>query len=60
MWRKIRQALCRHRFYAPNTLSYYDSRTDTCTITETCIKCGKRFSFRYPMKTFLGEVQANE
>lgn len=53
MWRKIRQALCRHRFQALHTRSYYDPITDTVIITETCIKCGKQFSFRAPFENFL-------
>lgn len=59
MWRKILQTLCQHRFQALHTRSYYDPITDTVIITETCIKCGKQFSFHAPFENFL-KIKPND
>lgn len=56
MWNKLKQLLCRHRFHALNTQCCYDPRTGTMTITETCIKCGKKFRFYASAENFGLEV----
>ncbi len=51
---KIKQFLCGltgHKFNN-NTDCKYDEENKTYTITETCYKCGKKFSFTAPSKNF--------
>lgn len=42
--REVRQKLCRHRFHPMNTRVICDGK-GRVYITETCEKCGKRFTF---------------
>lgn len=41
-----------HRFKSGNTKSCCDDKNKTCTITDTCHKCGKKFSFTATYKQF--------
>ena len=53
--KKIKQFLCgltNHKFKSNDTDCKYDDVNKTCTITETCCKCGKKFSFTAPSKNF--------
>jgi hypothetical protein len=55
MINKIKQFLCgltNHKFKSNDTDCKYDDANKTCTITETCCKCGKKFSFTAPSKNF--------
>jgi hypothetical protein len=52
---RIKQFLCGityHKFLSKDTESKYDPKNKTITITETCCKCGKKFSFTAPAKNF--------
>ena len=52
---KIKQFFCgltNHKFKSSDTDCKYDDVNKTCTITETCYKCGKKFSFTAPSKNF--------
>ena len=53
---KIKQFLCgifiNHSFRSSDTKSIYNDETHTFTITETCCKCGKQFSFTTHEKNF--------
>lgn len=52
---KIKQFLCgltNHKFKSNDTDCKYDSVNKTYTITETCCRCGKKFSFAAPAKNF--------
>ena len=52
---KLKQFLCgltNHKFKSNDTDCKYDDVNKTCTITETCCKCGKKFSFTAPSKNF--------
>lgn len=49
---ETRQKLCCHRFRSIDTRVHYDQKHGTITITETCVKCGKRFSFTATEKAF--------
>lgn len=52
---KIKQLLCgitQHQFKSVDTDSKYDNEKDTITITETCCRCGKQFSFTAPSRCF--------
>ena len=52
---KIKQFFCgltNHKFKSSDTDCKYDDVNKTCTITETCYKCGKMFSFTAPSKNF--------
>lgn len=46
--KEIKKLLCRHRFIPGTTDVKWNEDTQTHTITETCCKCGKRFSFTTP------------
>ena len=52
----LKQFLCglmnRHSFKLNETVCKYDDENKTCTITETCCRCGKKFSFTAPSKNF--------
>ena len=55
MNKKVKQFLCgltSHKFKSDDTDCKYDSVNKTYTITETCYKCGKKFSFTAPSKNF--------
>lgn len=57
---KIIQFLCglagNHKFKSNDTDCQYDDANETYTITETCCKCGKKFSFTTLSKNFgIGE-----
>jgi hypothetical protein len=41
-----------HKFKSGSTLAHCDNKTKMCTITETCYKCGKQFSFSATYKNF--------
>lgn len=41
-----------HKFKSSDTESKCNDKEKTCTITETCYKCGKRFSFTGTYKQF--------
>lgn len=46
--RRLKQFLCGifgHSFNGYSTESTYDSDTHEITIIETCVRCGKEFSF---------------
>lgn len=51
-----RQDLCGllggHRFSSVDTDVHYDPENGKFTITETCFKCGKKFSFTTTEKAF--------
>lgn len=53
---KIKQFLCglftHHKFYDRDTKCEWNEETDEYTITETCARCGKVFSFTAPSKNF--------
>lgn len=53
---KIKQFLCglftNHRFNSFDTDCHYNKEEKTFTITETCCRCGKKFSFTAPEKNF--------
>lgn len=52
---KLKQFLCgltNHKFKSNDTDCKYDDVNNTCTITETCCKCGKKLSFTAPSKSF--------
>lgn len=49
---KIKQLLCCHKFKSTDTDCKYNKTYDTYKITETCYKCGKKFSFTAPSKNF--------
>ena len=40
------------KFKSTDTQSKYDDETKEVTITETCYKCGKKYSFTAPIKNF--------
>lgn len=53
--KQIKQFLCgstNHRFNNSDTDCKYDAVNKTCTITEICCRCGKKFSFTAPSKNF--------
>lgn len=53
--RKIRQFLCeitQHKFKSVDKHCYYNANDDTFTITETCCRCGKQFSFTASSECF--------
>lgn len=55
MKNKLKQFLCglaHHKFKDTDTKCQYDSEKDEYTITETCCRCGKKFSFSAPAKKF--------
>lgn len=56
MKRRIRQFLCglftNHRFNSSDTDCHYNEKEKTFTITETCCKCGKSFSFTASEENF--------
>ena len=41
-----------HKFKSGETKSELDDKKKVCTITETCCKCGKEFSFTATYKQF--------
>lgn len=41
-----------HKFKSGSTLAHCDDKIKMCTITETCYKCGKQFSFSATYKNF--------
>ena len=41
-----------HKFKSGSTLAHCDDKIKMCTITETCYKCGKQFSFSTTYKAF--------
>lgn len=49
---KLKQLFCIHKFKCSDTDCKYSATYDTYTITETCYKCGKKFSFTAPSKNF--------
>ena len=49
---KLKQLFCFHKFKSNDTDCKYSATYDTYTITETCYKCGKKFSFTAPSKNF--------
>lgn len=52
---KIKQFLCgltHHRFQSGKSKCEYNKQTDEYTITDTCVRCGKQFSFTAPAKNF--------
>lgn len=52
---KLKQSLCgltNHYFLSNDTECKYDKTNKTYTITETCCKCGKKYSFTAPAKNF--------
>lgn len=52
---RIKQFLCgltNHKFKSKDTECKHNEADNTFTITETCCKCGKRFSFTAPSKNF--------
>lgn len=53
---KLKQLLCgltlRHSFKSGDTVCEYDDENKTCTVTETCYRCGKKFSFTAPSRKF--------
>lgn len=50
-----------HKFKDRDTECRYDNGIKLYTITETCCKCGKKFSFSAPSKNFgLPEMEDDE
>lgn len=53
---KLKQTLCGiftgHRLNDTDRECKYNEKDKTFTITETCCKCGKKFSFTVPEKNF--------
>ena len=52
---KLKQFLCgltNHKFKSSDTDCKYDDSNNTVTITETCCKCGKKFSYTTSSKNF--------
>lgn len=53
---KIKQFLCglftNHCFLGDDTKLKWNRETDEYTITETCKRCGKNYSFTTPAKKF--------
>ena len=52
---RIKQFLCglkNHKFKSEDTECKHDEVNKTFTITETCCRCGKKFSFTAPSKNF--------
>lgn len=47
-FREIKKHFCRHQFIPGTTDVKWNEDEQTHTITETCCKCGKRFSFTTP------------
>ena len=41
-----------HKFKTGETQTYCNDKEKMCTITETCYKCGKKFSFSATYKYF--------
>lgn len=41
-----------HKFKSSDTESKCNDKEKTCTITETCCKCGKQFAFTGTYKQF--------
>lgn len=55
MTNKLKQFLCgltNHKFKSSDTDCKYDDVNKICAITETCCRCGKKFSFTTPSKNF--------
>ena len=57
VWMKLRikQFICglfNHKFNSIDTVCKYNGKEDTYTITETCCRCGKQFSFSAQSKNF--------
>ena len=55
MKQKIKQFLCglrQHKFQSVDTDCKINDKNNTVTITETCCRCGKQFSFTTDKKNF--------
>lgn len=52
----LKQFLCGlmtgHSFKDKDTVCEYNDEDKTCMVTETCYRCGKKFSFTAPSKSF--------
>lgn len=52
---KLKQFLCgiaRHKFRSTDVDCQYNVEDDTFTVTQTCCRCGKQFSFTAPSENF--------
>lgn len=58
MFERLRKRFCRHRFRPIDTMCKWNEQEEGFTITETCFKCGKQFSFTF--RPSFGVIQIRE